>query len=268
MKSYKNNSGFSVILAILMTWFMLLLTTWIFLLVLSENKDTKGMEYYFKSLEWAEWGLELAMLKAKQFDYSYDEKIDSTHPISKVLCKDINNCNHKDVIITYDLNSTGTWVRDKQLESGKFDIYPLFSKNIDGSNKKVTNISKTWLNNDNIVWNIVWENSWMSGIWNFTNITQWNFKTIWGTYWNEVSFDKKSIENFLNVSENNYLILQNIGSSEITYTLNSLNNWEYLTKDASNIIASWENEWMKQNIIITINNSKYLNLLKYSIFSN
>jgi hypothetical protein len=44
-----NKSGYSVILSILMVGFMLVLTSGVFMLVLSENKDTKAMEYYLKA---------------------------------------------------------------------------------------------------------------------------------------------------------------------------------------------------------------------------
>lgn len=265
MKKYKNNSWFSVILAILMTGFMLVLTSWVFLLVLAENKDTKAMEYYFKSLEWAEGGLELAMLKAKQFNYSYDEILSTSNPISKVLFEDQSNFNkNKDVIITYNLSSITSEVINKKIEIWKFDIIPLFSYDNNWIYQKVKNISVTWLNSDT-VWNIVWNNSWISWTWNFINITEWNYKTI---SWNNVSFEKKSIWDFLNSSENNYIILHNLSSMEIMYSLKSLNDWEYLTKDNTLIISSWENWWFKQNLRVSIDSSNYLNLLKYSIFSN
>jgi hypothetical protein len=168
------------------------------------------------------------------------------------------------VILTYDLVATWTWVIDKKLASGEFDIFPLFSYN-NWVYKKVNDISITWLNND-IVWNIVWNARWISGVWNFTNATTWNLKTLWPS-WN-IAFEEKSIPDFLNGSENNYLIIHNVSSSDITYSLQSLIPWEYLTKDISTIIASWEVGEYKQNLQNTIKSSQYLNLLKYSIFSS
>lgn len=265
MIKYKNNSWFSVILAIVMTWFMIVLTTWVFLLVLAENRDTKSMEYHFKSLEWAEWSLELAMLKSKQFNYSYDEKLDSSHPISRVLFENQSNFNkNKDVLITYNLSSIASEIIDKKIEIWNFDIIPLFSYGNDWVYKKVKKITITWLNSD-VIWNIVWEDSWISGTSNFDNTTEGNFKTI---SWNNISFDKKPISDFLNDSEKNYWIIHNLSSSGVIYTLKSWNSWEFLTKDKSSIISSWEIGWYKQNLSITVDSSKYLNLLKYSIFSN
>lgn len=264
MKNY-NNSWYSVILAILIVWFMLVLTSWVFSLVMLENKDTKAMEYYLKAFAWAEWSLELAMLKAKQFNYSFSDKIDNTDSKSKVLSRDISNFSKtKDVLITYNLDATTSEVKDKNLKSWEFDIIPLFYYDVNWDYKKVKNIIINWLNSD-VVWNIVGENSWITWINNFTNNTEWNFKTI--NSWN-INFSTKTIWDFISESEKNYLIIHNVSTNEINYTLKSLNPWEFITKEASFIIWSWEIWWYKQNLRVKIDNSKYLNLLKYSIFSN
>lgn len=261
----KNKSWYSVILAILMVWFMLVLTSWVFLLVLWENKDTKAMEYYLKSFAWAEWSIEIALLKAKQFNYSYSEQLNKWAPISKVLFRRdwVYNYN-KDVFISYNLDSTASEINAKNLQWWKFDIIPLFYYDINWSYKKVKNIKLEWVNSE-VVWNIIWENSWITGVGNFTNITDWNYKTI---SWFNVSYTKKRVWNFLNDEEKNYLILHNTSLNDVNYNLISLNSWEYLTKEASYIIWSWEVWGYKQNLRVMINNSEYLNLLKYSIFSN
>lgn len=261
----KNNSWYSVILAILMVWFMLVLTSWVFLLVLSENKDTKSMEYYLKSFAWAEGSIEVALLKAKKYNYSYSEELTKLMPISKVLFREGESYNYnKDVFITYNLDSTASEINSKNLESWKFDIIPLFYYDINWSYKKVKNIKLEWVNSE-IVWNIVWENSWITWLGNFTNVSEWNYKTI---SWNDISYSKSKIWDFLNNSDKNYLILHNTSWDTVNYNLISLNSWEYITKEASYIVWSWEVWWYKQNLRVKINNSEYLNLLKYSIFSN
>lgn len=258
----KNKSWYSVILAILMTGFMIVLTSWIFLLVLWENKDTKAMENYLKSLEWAEWSLELGMLNSKEHNYSHDFKLIPSNNLSKVLFDSSWN-EKKDVVITYDLNGITSDIIDKTLANGEFDIIPLFWYASDGVYSKVTNISMTGLNAD-VVWNIVGENEWISWLGNFTNTTLANYKTISG---NDVSFTNKRIWNFLTTSDKNYLIIHNTSGISVTYNLKSLNTWEYLTKDISQIVASGEAGGYKQNLRVNINSSKYLNLLKYSIYS-
>lgn len=260
----KNKKWFSVILAILMTWFMIILTSGIFLLVLWENKDTKAIENYYKSLEWANWALELAMLKSKKYNYSYDEVLDNSSYISKILFSWSSYLFNKDVKISYDISSISSEIIDKKILNWEFDIIPLFSYDTNGNYKKVNNITITWLNSD-VVWNIVWKTSWITWVWNFTSLTNGNHKTI---SWDDVSYESKTVWTFLLQSDYNYLILHNLSSGDVNYNLKSLNPWEFLTKDKTQIIATWEVWWFKQNIRVSIDSSKYLNLLKYSIFSN
>ncbi len=261
----QNNSWYSVILSILMVWFMLVLTSWVFLLVLWENKDTKAMEYYLKSFAWAEWAIEIALLKAKKYNYSYSDKLEKWQPISKVLFRgtDLYHFN-KDVFISYNLDATSNEVINKKLQAGKFDIIPLFYYNQNGEEKKVTNIELFWQVQD-VVWNIIWEDSWISWIGNVRNNTPGNYKII---SWTNVSYEKKLVWDFLKSSEKNYLILHNTTATDIDYNLRAPNPWELITKEASSIIWTGEIWGYKQNLRVIINSSEYLNLLKYSIFSN
>ena len=87
MKKYNKKWWYSIIMAILMVWFMLVLTSWVFWLILWESKDTKTMEYYLKSYQAAEWWIELALLKAKDSNYSLDETITKNDSISKIFWK-------------------------------------------------------------------------------------------------------------------------------------------------------------------------------------
>lgn len=269
MKKYSNKSWYSVILAILIVWFMLTLTTWVFSLVLRESKDTKSMEYYLKALEWANWAAELAMLKAKNFNYSMNYSISNTiNNESAILSVNPTNIldfkKSRDVLISYDMDSIANDI-NKDLDSWMFDIIPLFYYN--SANNKIVNIKNITLNSNNaeLVWNIVWSNDWISWKWNFDSSTNWNYKTINSS---QINFTTKSIWNFLQNSSNNYLILHNITNSKVNYNLKSLNSWEYFTNFNTEIIASWEISWFKQNVKIDIKSSEYLNLLKYSIFSN
>ena len=263
----KNNTAwYSVILSILMVGFMLVLTSGVFMLVLWENKDTKAMEYYLKAFAWAEWSIELALLKAKKYNYSYSETLDKWDPLSKVLFREGDLYNFsKDVFISFHLDATGNEIVDKTLASGKFDIIPLFYYDRNGNLKKVTQLQLTWV--DWVVWNIIWEISWISWVGNFTNVTYGNYKTLSSQ---GVSYIQKKIWDFMIIPENqhNYLILHNTNDDAIKYTLKSLQSWEYITKDASQIIWTGEVWGYKQNLKVTINSSEYLNLLKYSIFSN
>ncbi len=249
-----------------MVGFMLVLTSWVFMLVLWENKDTKAMEYYLKAFAWAEGAIEIALLKAKKHNYSYSETLEKPAPLSKVLFRKGELYNFsKDVFISYQLDATGNEVVDKKIESSKFDIIPLFFIDTQGNIKKVTEI-QLW-STAPLVWNIVGEVSWISGIGNFSNVTEWNYKTL-SSQW--VVYAQKKIGNFLQIQENkqNYLILHNATNDALHYTLKSLRHGEFLTKDASNIIWTGEVWGYKQNLKVNVNSSEYLNLLKYSIFWN
>ncbi len=254
----KNNTWFSVILALLMVWFMVVLTSWVFLLILWENKDTKQLEYFFKAEAWAMWSLELAMLKSKNNSYSYSEE----RIKSELLCN--NSCWNKDTKISYKIVSTWTWIDRKAIKPYDFAIIPLFSYNdnnilIDAKNFKLT-VS------DNIVWNIVSFSWWISWLWSFysnwtTQKDRWNYKRI--ISW-DVDYEKIFVKDYLSSATHNYLILNNTSNLEENYSIESNDN---ITLDKTYIIASWENMWTKQNIQTTIDTSSYLNLLKYSLYA-
>lgn len=254
MKKYSNNSWYSVILAVLMVWFMLILTTWVFNLVFSSSKDTKAMEYYHKAYAWALWAVELGLLKAKQYSYSYSTQEDLKLEWSM---------RNPDVSISYELDATTDEINSRELKTWEFDIIPLFVLDENKSEQKITNIEVSGLN-DNIVWNIVWKNWGISGVWNISNSTEWNYRTI---LWQNVSFETKNVWEFLSISELNYLILHNVSSSDIYYNIKSLESEEFFTKTNALLIWTWELGEYKQNIRVEIDSWKYLNLLKYSIFS-
>lgn len=256
----KNNSWYTIILSILMVWFMLVLTSGVFALVMWENKDTKAMEYYLKAFAWAQWANELAMLKAKQNNYSYSKEISNSLADNESILLssdslDKSNFNkNKDILISYKIDATSTWIINKSVDRWEFEIIPLFTTN---PYKKTKDITVTWLNSD-VVWNILSNSGWLSWVWNFSSWSIWNLKL-------ESSYESKSVWDYLIENENNYLILHNASSWTINYSLSSPT--DDITKDITYIISSAEVWWYKQNIKTEIQTSKYLNLLKYSVFS-
>jgi len=263
MKNYKNNSWYSVILALLMVWFMMILVVWVFRLVLVESKDTFAMENYLKAFAWAESSIELALLKAKQNDYSINFEVsqDQNSWITKVLAEDRSNFfPTRDVKISYELNSASNSV-EGDLDPWSFKIIPLFWNWIFVKNLTVSNI------NDEVVWNILSEEGWISWTGDFDNSNDWNYRTI---SWNEVSFTNKNIWDFLNDNSDTnkmYLILNNTWDFSVdNYKVLSW-DWEYLTNVITTIIWSWEIWDYKQNLRVKLNSWEYLNLLKYSLFS-
>lgn len=263
----QNNFWYSVIFAILMVWFMIILTSWVFFLVLWENKDSKAMEYYLKSYMWAEGALELGLLKFKNYNYSFSENtVHDINNFSVLLSSDPMNKNNfkkqKDTFISYEIDSLTTNIVSKTLSSWKFEIIPLFSFDNNKNEIKVQDIklSLVWWD---LVWNILWEYWWISWTWSFTKDTLWNYRTISSV--GEVFFSTKSVWDFLSSSNKNYLILHNVWVNDINFDL--ISNDNPFIKNIANIIASWETFWYKQNLKISVNLWEYLNLLKYSVFS-
>ena len=266
-----NNKGYSVIIALLITWFLLLLVVWVFNLVLKELKDTRAMGDYYKAYYWAESAQELALLKIKEKWYWINEDIEfSINDSSVVLSK---NPTDKDLFnpkletyISYSLN-TKTDSYSWELDSLWYDIIPLFYIDSNSIEHKITNLDFNidFWNSWDLVWNILSKDWWISGTWEF----DWNIyvdkKDSASSFINESSI---SIKSFLINNDTNYLILFNTWELEIKYNFWVVNTWEFFSKPKTYIISSAKIWDYRQNLRTYLNNTEYLNILKYSIYSN
>lgn len=269
-KELLNKKWYSVIMSLLLIWFILLLSIWIYRLVLNEMKNNRAMWDYIKAYAWAESSQELALLEIKKYWYWYDWKIEDTINNKSVLISK-NNLDKdlfhpiKDVLISYS-NDWKVNSFDWLLRPLNYHIIPLFYIDDDFLEKKVNNIDiiiNSW-NNSNLAWNIVWKFSWISWLW---IPLFWSEKKI-NSSW-EFVYSQKNISEFLPYSTLNYLVLFNSWNSEpIEYRLKSIDTSEYFTKPELTIISTWEVWKFKQNLRTTVNNSEFLNILKYSIFSD
>jgi len=241
-----NKEAYSIIIALLLVWFLLVITTGVFNLVLKELNDNRWMWGYMKAYAWAESAQELALLQIKENWYWFDEKMVDNESIIDVMK------------ISYDIWSK-TQSYDWIIEKLGYNIIPLFYLSNSWSWKTIKmklNII-SW-NNSDLVWNIISYNSSISWTWSFNWIT--DFWIAWFE-WN------KNINDFLDLHENNYLILFNSSNSgKIKYNLNST-DW-FFTKPEINIISSGQVWKYRQNLSTHLDNTKYLNFLKYSIYSN
>ncbi len=266
---YNNKSWYSIIISIMLIWFLIILTSGTFNLVLWELNDTKWRFNYLKAFSAAEWSLELALLEIKNKWYWYYSNIENNiNSKSVILWKDINNFSKSiDPLISYDMDSkvnSYSW----SIESLQYDIIPLFF--LDNLwEQKVNSINLTILNDSNdLAWNIISDNSWISWKGDIDLTTMWNYKII-VSWW--FSYSNLLVNNFLSDinNNNNYLILFNSNSSNtINYNLVSINSNEFFTKPRTEIISSsivWK---YKQTLRTILDNTKYLNILKYSIYSN
>lgn len=270
MKSLKQNKWYSTIISTLLVWFMLILTTWVFKLVMNTYFDTRGMLDSIKAFAWAEWALELSLLdlKEKWYGYQFDENswVDFLDPFNKtlVLSEDpLDKSDFKyrrDVLVSYNIDSITDEVSG-ELESGEYKIVQLFYITDDGL-QKATDITLNTENN--VVWNIISNSSWLSNVWDIDSGTKGNKKWLENGSFN---FEKEKVENFLYDTDNinNYIVLFNSGWASADYTLKA-GNGEYFTKDITEIETTGQIWDYKQNLRINIDNTQFLNLLKYSVF--
>lgn len=264
----KNYSWYTIIISLLIIWLLLVFSTWVLNMILTEMKDDKAMWDYIKAYAWAESAQELALLKIKEKWYAYYDKI--VHDVNNrsILLSnnplDISKFNKsKDVFISYDIWSTVSEYNGT-LQPLWYDIIPLFYTN-ESWEQKINSIELTksfWVEN-NLVWNIIWDNSGIS--WKWLN-TLWIKKTLES---NQLKYSKEEINDFLSHSDSNYLVLLNSGNTGlIKYKIVSNLNWEYFSKPRTSIISSGEIGAYKQNLETILDNTKFLNRQKYVIYSN
>jgi hypothetical protein len=260
---YNNASWYSVIISLLLIAFIIVLTTWIFRLVINEMKSNRVMWDYLKAYAWAESAQELALLDIKEKGYGYIGEVRAiTDMKSKLLWTDTPFNQNKDVVMSY-YNNGRVNSYNGSLSSLSYDIIPLFY--IDDTWEKKTNnvfLNVTaWVPSD-LSWNIIWKTSWISGI--GTNLNNWAKKSL--TSWS-FEYWTVSVQYFLEDSDTNYLVLFNSGNNNIEYTLEA-NTDEYFTKPRLDVFSTWDVWEYKQNLKTSVDNTEFLSILKYSIYSN
>ena len=259
------NSGYTILVTLMIIGFLIAITTWVLNLVLREMNDNRGEAKYLQAYAWAEGAMELALLKIKQNWYWVYDKIElwDSDNKDKILRDDLND--NREILISYDLNSI-TKKYEWSLEPFKQTVIPLFYTDLDWNENKVKNIELNYLWLNNIWWNIIsqeWDWIWWN--WEILSSTIWDWRNrVW---W----FISKSINwnwNFLDTYNKNYLVIVNLDDiNNLDFTLKSINENEYFTKPISKIISSANIWWYKQNLETTLDNTAFLSILKYSIYS-
>ncbi len=269
MKNIKRNKWWYVVVVVLLIiWVLIVLVAGIYNLILNELNSNKQIWNYIKTLNAAEWSKELALLKIKQNGYGYYKYV--THDVNEdsiifsetpIDTSGFNN--NKEVLISYDIwskTNNYNWF----LAPLWYDIVPLFYTD-DNWEYKLSEIDLTLLswNGSDLVWNIIWKNDWIS----WTSVlNEWEWKT---NSLNWFQYNKQNIKEFLNNSDLNYLVLFNTSKvTNIEYNLKSVDNSEYFSKPETEIISSAQIWEFKQNIRTKLDNTEFLHMLKYSIYSN
>ncbi len=268
MKKNLKKSWYSIIIVLMITGFLLVLTSWVLNLVLRELNDNKWAWNYLKAFAWAEAAQELALLQIKKHSYWVYDKINlsETDNRAKILRNQKND--KKEILIAYDLNSK-TKVYSWTLEPFKQAVIPLFYIKTDDSIEKIDNLKLKILNNDytdktKMAWNIISKN--WDWIW-WNNEIDTSTKGKWRKAdWHFLAEIKISWNNwFLKKYDNNYLIIINLDPNKnLTYQITSN---KYFTKPISNIISQAKIWNYKQNLETTLDNTAFLSILKYSVYS-
>jgi len=258
-KNYENTGWFSVVISLLIIWFLLVLTTGIYNLILKELYDNRDMWNAIKAYAWAESAQEIALLQIKEKGYWYDVQVENSH----ILGDDPNNFKaQKEVAISYDLG-TKTNNYEGEIEEFQYDIIPLFYIDESGWEENINNMNfsvSQWAGN--LVWNLVSSDSWISWVW---DETEWDKRILLPGGEGELWYERETITSFLSSNSIVYFILFNSWNWDVKYTLNSSN---YFSKPKTRIISSATVGNVKQNLWTTLDNTEYLNILKYSIYSN
>lgn len=269
---YTNNAWYSVVVSILMVGFLLVITSWVFQLVLSELNDNRGRENYLRASAGAEWALELALLSIKDQWYGHYSSIENTLNNKSIILAsnplDEGAFKSNEVRISYDMDSKVSSYSGSLQPLG-FDILPLFFIDETSTERKVEQLSfnipwwESWIS-----WNIISDNGGISWEWDFTSTTGVQIKSVGA---GGFVIDNTNIEDFLSDTsrQSNYLILFNTNSSTtIPYNLTSWDPDTFFTKPRAEIISSAQVGKYRQNFRTVVDNTEYLNVLKYSVFSN
>ena len=265
-----NKKWYSIIVIILIIWFLTVLTTWVFRLVASEKFDNRVVWNYIKTYASAESSQELALLWIKEQWYWFNQKKEN-----ETLWSGTNDFN----AVKYSfLDNWPTKDFSGEIKPAWSDLVPLFVIDSEGKLQSIDNLNIKILSDDkeNFSRNIV-TSSW-NGIsgdgkklsWN-GNIDTWVQKIIENI--NDLKADKiwntldEKINEFLrknNKESYNYLQIFNWWQKNIKYNLTSEKDF---TKPEIVITSSWETWDYRTNIDTTVHVSEMFNRSKYSIFS-
>ena len=271
----KSTAWYSILVALLMVGFLLVLTAWVFNLVLNELQDNNGRANYIKAYYGAQGWIEWALLKIKNIGYGVVDEIPATvNSRSIVLAQDPKDMatyrKSRDILTTYNID-TKTQSFSGALDVAEHQIIPLYYIDAQWQQYDVKDLSLTvsW-NSDALAWNIVWDKFGLAGAASFTKDTQSDYKYIDRNGWAApmFKFSKKTVESFLSDSKSNYLILFNAHPADKISYFVSTSGTNFFTKPVWEIFASGYVGPYKQNIKVSLDNTAYLSILKYSIFSN
>lgn len=261
----QETSAYSVLISLFIVGFLLVLTAGVFHLVLKELYDSRARWQYLSAISGAEGAMELALFQIKEYGYGYIDTIESGINSRSIMLSgspfDISQFRWaKDLLISYQIN-TKTNHYLGTLWPLKYEIIPLFYEDSIINNTQSLDLVIT-SPNTSLAWNIVSTDAGLSGTGWFTTTSKGVLKTQAS---NTLSYAEQEIGQFLQHESQNYLIVFNSHPTDIlSYDVSSTSYFSY---PKGEIISSWQIGSVKQNLKTQIDNTAYLDFLKYSIFS-
>lgn len=250
-KSNTSPEGYSIIIAVLMIGFLIILTTSTLNLVLQEMQDGRGRENYMRAYAWAEWALELALLDIKDKGYGFYREKENIQYFWDT---------RTDGFIQYDIESE-TSSYTGSLAAFETDIIPLFTIDEEENKISISTLDFADIENAWLIWNVIGANGkGLSGKWNFSESSRRWLKTLEGTAF---QFQDELVRNIF-TSAWTYLTVYNPDNSPKEYSLRSD---DLFTRPRSEILSSSQVGTYSQNLRTVVDNSEFLGILKYSIYS-
>ena len=304
LKRVRQTQGFSTIIALLLTGFLVTLAAGILFLFLSENRINQSLFSGTAAYHASEGALEYALLKIKNHREGFSDTLALMSSEGELL----KNNTAREAKIGYDIVATGTSYSGA-IAPESFDIIPLFYEN--GKVLTVEN-GKPWkdprnpmknstpnafddrisasdfelqiLGGDRIVWNVIGNGAsgqtfGISGIVYFTlpgtlpqgvpaqqgNITRTSLGMFRKYDGGATSETTKSIQSFLGAYVENYLVLYNPSSTYVKYSIASKDATSF-TFPKTQITASGKVGNSIINLQMSEDRSRLYDILKYSLF--
>ncbi len=284
--------GFSTIVALLMTAFLLILTTGILHTLLSESRTSRALYQGIVAYAGAEGAMEYALLKVRNHDKGFSDAISMTgsdDPESLLLAHAPLDTHaymrSQDTTMGYEMETSGT-AYTGTIAGGAIEVIPLFvdtgkkisvnAKNPSiGTSTLVATPTFTMRSDDLVGWNLLGSDAKRHtyGIVGTGSVGTIVGNGIGATVTNgtmKVSNQKEfnrgtvAIADFLRSYSGTYLVLSNPKDTTTTYSIASDGSFSF---PRMRIVSSGQLDSFRQNLEFLDNRSKMFEALKYSLFN-
>ena len=263
----QSSGGYSIIAAVMLIGFLLVLTASTFNLVLQELQDGRGRENYMKAYAGAEGALELALMQIKEQGYGYTWSLINSQDLEYFWS------GRKHGLMSYDIDSDTSAYSGAldvsgapiPLQAFDTDIVPLFTLQwASAATVWIQSIDFDDTSGGDLIWNVIdafWGLSWTGS---FTDGGMRISSREFNASQEKFELVDKNVWDFIGVGNASYLMIFNPTSNPIIYELESN---ELFTRPKSVIYSTSEVWDYSQNLATTVDNSEFLWILKYSIYS-